>query len=398
MQRRIPHTNIHVPRKQLLLVWLLILCSGNPFLGQFQWLNIIISFFFCIYWAKKAKKYKDFKYLRLYLVGIVIIFILQTITLHWNSIQGIVNFCCKVFWGSSVFLILGSRFRYAYLKIMYILAVISLIFWLLYLTTGTVIPGLPWDKGSTWLVYTYNAGSHGEGISLRNCGFPWEPGAFGCYLLLTFILFINDIQFLWKNYKKKCIIILITLLTTMSTTAYVAIAILGCGYVLLRIKSYWKYVWLAAIVCGCVYIGQNVDFLAEKIISQSEEATDANGKFNSTRLGSLLFDLYYIDKHPFVGNGLHSNTRYADHQTLVRLWQKGKEAQSGNGFSSIIASMGLLFILLYGYILIKKNKNYLSTNDLILIFTGLILLLFGEPLMNYSLLIGFPLINFSSKL
>ena len=184
----------------------------------------------------------------------------------------------------------------------------------------------------------------------------------------------------------------------MSTTAYVAIAILGCGYVLLRIKSYWKYVWLAAIVCGCVYIGQNVDFLAEKIISQSEEATDANGKFNSTRLGSLLFDLYYIDKHPFVGNGLHSNTRYADHQTLVRLWQKGKEAQSGNGFSSIIASMGLLFILLYGYILIKKNKNYLSKNDLILIFTGLILLLFGEPLMNYSLLIGFPLINFSSKL
>ena len=168
----------------------------------------------------------------------------------------------------------------------------------------------------------------------------------------------------------------------MSTTAYIAFVAIVCSYILLKSKSRFKYIWIAILLFASFFVGQKFEFLTEKVDSQLQSGISANGKFNSTRFGSFLFDWYYIEKHPLVGNGLHSQTRYSEHKNLVELWDKGKEAYSGNGFSGIIASMGSLFILLYFVTLFRNNKLVLQINDKIIIVTGVILLLFGEPLLD----------------
>ena len=387
-------TKLDISKKDTCYVWLLILCSGNPFFSQFQWLNVLLAIVFGIYWSKRIKKCPAVKLLLLYLIGIITIFITQTFIFFWNSFPAIINFCSKVFWGGSVFLILGSKFRYVYLKVITILSFFSIIFWGLSLV-HIILPGIEWSKGSTILLYTYLIDPTTGTITIRNCGFPWEPGAFGCYLLLAFVMYINSLPELWKEERQSCIIILLAVLSTMSTTAYIVIAVVGLILVFIKIKkAFVKYTWITILLVSCFYIGKNVEFLSSKIMEQNESAAASNGSFNSTRVGSLLFDLYYIQKHPLVGNGLNSRTRYADHLYLVKLWESGNMAQSGNGFSGIIANMGVLFLLLYGYIFNKRNKNDLDSKDRILIITAVILLLFGEPLLSYPFLLAFPLYKY----
>lgn len=376
-------------------VWTLILCSGSPLFSIFQGLNVILSCYFVLYWTRHYKHYPQLNILILYLVGILAIFCVQTYIFGWNSFPAIVNFCCKVFWGGSIFLILGNRFRQVYFKIITILAVISLIFWVFRLF-NIIFPGITCGRASSIIVYNYITEWEG-GLSYRNCGFPWEPGAFGCYLLFAFILYIDSLPKLWDSKRLSCIFILMAILSTMSTTSYIAIAIIGCILLFLKVrKAVVKYTWITIMLLGCLYIGKNLTFLSDKVSEQTESALEANGEFNSTRLGSLLFDFYYIQKHPLVGNGLNSKTRYADHQYLVKLWESGQEAKSGNGFSSIIANMGILFLILYFYIFNKRNSKYQSATNRVIISLSIMLLLFGEPLLNYPFLLGFPLIKLST--
>ena len=378
-------------------VWALILCSGSPFFSLFQGLNILFSCLFVLYWINNYKYYPQLNTLFLYLLGILGISCIQTYIFCWNSFPAIVNFCCKVFWGGSIYLILGNRFRQVYFKIITILAFLSLIFWVLRLF-NIVFPGITCGRANCIIFYNYITEWQG-GLSYRNCGFPWEPGAFGCYLMFAFILYIDSLPKLWNSKRMSCLFIIMAILSTMSTTAYIAIAVIGCSVLLLKVKrTIVKYTWVTIILLGCFYIGKNLSFLSSKIVEQSESAVKSNGKFNSTRLGSLLFDIYYIQKHPLVGNGLNSRTRYADHQYLVKLWESGREAQSGNGFSSIIANMGLLFLILYFYIFNRRNRKSLSFDTRAIIALSIILLLFGEPLLNYPFLLGFPLVRIPNDL
>ncbi|MCM1141942.1 MAG: hypothetical protein NC453_25510 [Muribaculum sp.] len=135
--------------------------------------------------------------------------------------------------------------------------------------------------------------------------------------------------------------------------------------------------------------------MKEKIENQNEKALASNGRFNSTRIGSLLFDFYYIAKHPIVGNGIHSRTRYADHPFLVKQWKNGKEAYSGNALSGQFAKMGVLFYVIFIIYFIKRHK-YLSKKELTITFIILFLLLMGEPLFEYPFLLAFPFIDYKS--
>ena len=381
-----------ISKKEFLLMFTLMITSGNPLISQFKWLNIILAILCLIYWTRSDANRLKASILYHYIGGVFIIFILQTLTFGWNTIPGIINFGGKLFWGASIYLYLENRFKHVYLRVLTILAGISIVCWLLS-QLNIVLPGIGCRRGSTILLYTY-VREYGSGaISLRNSGFAWEAGAFGCYLVFTFILFIKDLGGLWRSERKSIIIIVFA----MSTTAYIAFVAIVCSYILLKSKSRFKYIWIAILLFASFFVGQKFEFLTEKVDSQLQSGISANGKFNSTRFGSFLFDWYYIEKHPLVGNGLHSQTRYSEHKNLVELWDKGKEAYSGNGFSGIIASMGSLFILLYFVTLFRNNKLVLQINDKIIIVTGVILLLFGEPLLDYPLFLGYPMDKYCSS-
>ena len=112
---------------------------------------------------------------------------------------------------------LAERFKYAYMDIMTILSIFSLIFYFIMLFTGYA-PNIEFLNSNSQLysgIFIFNE-RLGEIIRQRNCGPFWEPGAFAGYIIIVGILFFNELDTLWKSQKKECVILLIALITTFS--------------------------------------------------------------------------------------------------------------------------------------------------------------------------------------
>ena len=150
--------------------------------------------------------------------------------------------------------------------------------------------------------------------------------------------------------------------------------------------------WAVLISASFYLIYSATPFLSDKIAEQSELALSAEGEMNYTRLGQLLFDLHYIEKHPLIGNGMHVKTRYSDHPVFQ---DEDYEVGHGNGFSQFIVSFGLPFVILY-FVLVARNVSYLISNNFrySLFFVFIIILsLQNEPMMTYPFYWGFLFLN-----
>ena len=114
---------------------------------------------------------------------------------------------------------LGIKFRYAYLNVLYVFCIISIVFYLAMALFHILPPNL-FPVGELYRsVFIYNV-REGEILNLRNCGPFWEPGAFAGYICILFILFFDKLPLLWSVHKTKVKWILLTLVTTFSTQGY----------------------------------------------------------------------------------------------------------------------------------------------------------------------------------
>lgn len=367
---------------------LLILASGNSVFKVYgTYFYALVGLFVLLEFVRSRNLRIAYRRLWQYIAIMLGIFIAQYLTFGWNTFPGIVNFVFKILFGSFIIIALDSRFKYYYLRVMYHLAIISLIFFSLQIVFGITFSLIDVGKVGKSILFYF---SHSRAFD-RNCGAFWEPGAFGCYLLIVPLLFINNLPLLYRRYRKECIVLFIALLTTQSTTAYLAFAALIFLYLAFQMRSWMKYVYIVLAIAVSVYVYSGVDFLEEKIKSQNESAISANGQFNSTRIGTFLFDMYYFEKHPIIGNGLHSRTRYADHQYLVKLWFDGELAKGGNAFSDYLAKMGIAFYAAFFYFLYKTNQG-VKRRNLLSFLVVFIMLLFGEPLFSYPIALSLPFV------
>ena len=368
---------------------LLILASGNSVFKVYgTYFYALVGLFVLLEFVRSRNLRIAYRRLWQYIAIMLGIFIAQYLTFGWNTFPGIVNFVFKILFGSFIIIALDFRFKYYYLRVMYHLAIISLIFFSLQIVFGITFSLIDVGKVGKSILFYF---SHSRAFD-RNCGAFWEPGAFGCYLLIVPLLFINNLPLLYRRYRKESIVLFIALLTTQSTTAYLAFAALIFLYLAFQMRSWMKYVYIVLAIAVSVYVYSGVDFLEEKIKSQNESAISANGQFNSTRIGTFLFDMYYFEKHPIIGNGLHSRTRYADHQYLVKLWFDGELAKGGNAFSDYLAKMGIAFYAAFFYFFYKTNQG-VKRRNLLSFLVVFIMLLFGEPLFSYPIALSLPFIK-----
>lgn len=382
-----------IKKTEYLVCLLLLFMSGNPIfrLDFAHYFNVLFAGISIIYLSTHQSQVirhkKDLNNLFFFLGITICIFIAQYFVFKWNTFPGIVNYLCMILWGSITLIIIGPNFKYAYLKNITFISIFSLFFGILHLIDSNPFPMFDYGAGETILFYTRRYTE-----TVRNCGAFWEPGAFGCYILFVPLFFINELNILWKQYKKECIILLIALLSTQSTTAYLSMGSFIILYVILKIKSRIKYIFIPLLVAISIYAFNNLTFLSEKISTQTERALAAEGEFDSSRLGTLLFDLHYINKHPIIGNGLNERTRYEDHLYLIQMWADRDIHMAGNGFSDTLARMGLIYCFFFVFFF-KKNNMQLTVKEHILFFLLFIMLLQGEPLMNYPLALSLPFIK-----
>ena len=108
----------------------------------------------------------------------------------------------------------------AYVKIMHLICVSSIILYAIDMLAPAILGVLPKVSNGLYEMSTiYIAVSPREN---RNYGMFWEPGAFQTYIYLAFL--IEVFHFKAEN-KKRLIILIIALVTTFSTAGYITILI-----------------------------------------------------------------------------------------------------------------------------------------------------------------------------
>ncbi|MGY3213788.1 hypothetical protein [Mucilaginibacter sp. HD30] len=121
------------------------------------------------------------------------------------------------------------------------------------------------DGYTNFVIFTYVKRLH----DYRNSGFAWEPGAFGCFLIvaLMFNLFLNKFKFDPKSY-----LFIIGIITTVSTTDYLALIVLLFMVYRYRVPRINFGIILLLLIGGAIFV--YIPILGDKIMGTYEEDMD----------------------------------------------------------------------------------------------------------------------------
>ncbi|MDP9048896.1 MAG: hypothetical protein M3N14_12225, partial [Bacteroidota bacterium] len=117
-------------------------------------------------------------------------------------------------------------------KVIIHLAIISVPLYILQLISGDLVysigttinlpPHFVNQQYTNFLVFTY-VKQH----AIRNSGFSWEPGAFGFFLNTALLMHFLDNNF---TFDKKAKWVVVAIITTISTTSYIALLVIALMY------------------------------------------------------------------------------------------------------------------------------------------------------------------------
>jgi hypothetical protein len=373
--------------RKILLVWLFIFSTGNPVVTYFFG-NIFTPFFFLItFFISNGKLPPISSKLRLYILLIFIIFFVHGFTLYYISTLAYVNFVSKILFGWYVYTIIGKDFSQILLKVVTQIAKISLICFVLINLLGLsqYFPSVGVFR--TLLFYNTIIGHE-----FQNFGILWEPGAFAGLLVFAILLNINQFITNIRNFRSNYYLLMLTILTTQSTGGYFFL------FVLIFFSTF-KKIGLRELILSIIililsfYAFTSFEFLGEKIIDQKDAAEEQEiGEFSNTRFGSWYFDLHYIIKRPFFGNGFDEMERYSDHREVYRN-NKNEVDGNGNSISNTWAKIGGIFILFYFFTVYLRMRRFFSIRNSSLVILILLLMFQHEDWFNFPLFLSLNFIN-----
>lgn len=350
-----------------LLVFLLICCSGNPLfisVSNTQIYYIILSIFVLL--IVSIKHINFFSHFMKYMSLFFMIYLLQLATLKSASFSSIGFMIIKTFIGCAIFFIVGDRFSVIYIRLMSIICLISIVFYLYTMRFG-LLPGvLTSDHTISLGFYTELLTQDNHGLN-RNSGLFWEPGAFQAYINIAIALMMLKEKFTNSDFL-YLLLFIVTIITTSSTTGFLLLGLNLIYFVSFKIKlsPFLRIIAIISTICICAYFYFNVDFLHEKIYNQTTFAVDQEGRINDIRrLSHILFDNFFL------------GTSY------IEIW-------TGNGFMSNLLHLGIIGAC-YFYIMFYRNIKKYNTNLYSIYFFVLIILsLQGEVLLMYPFYLALP--------
>lgn len=258
-----------------------------------------------------------------------------------------------------------------YVDVMVVIAKISLVLWLF----SMIFPSLashffhifPQADFSTFgynFMYVFNWMDPDLGQEGRNAGCSWEPGRYAVMLSLGIAISVlkNGVSFKDRNF----IWLLLALVTTFSTTGYLAVlVIVFCSYIK---KINIKYVFIALLLLIPVYfLVINVPFLVDKISLQlstlfnlefynemaARTANSSSGEYTYSleRFPSMYFEWKNIINDPMVGYGRtpYYSFFYQHISSNVSL---------PSGLLKVLSNYGIILGIFFYYILYKSSHLF----------------------------------------
>ncbi len=271
----------------------------------------------------------------------------------------------------------GIRMFYLYEQIVTKLSIVAIIAWIF----QVAIPGVfssfmkkvnlvsfpdAKEKISSIIIFTLQTHTQGtnDGYAIlsRNAGFSWEPGRYAVMLILAIYFNLVFKKFEIKN-NKNLIILFLALLTTQSTTGYIALFFLMFFY-LINTNNKFKDLLFIAIVSiaffGFTYlsfmkkkINKVADYDIESIISSSKYREDLDGDvIVPQRFNSIYFSWLNFLSDPILGYGIDRENSYVSKEISPKISPTG-------GVVRLLGQFGLLISFLV-YWQLHKTSCFLS--------------------------------------
>lgn len=196
----------------------------------------------------------------------------------------------------------------------------------------------------------------------RNCGFAWEPGLFACFLVIA--IFNNLLR--TKNKIRNNVwlyILIVALLTTFSTTGYVAFfAIVVSHFVIGRVNLFSLRNIIILVLLGfAAYRVFQLPFMRDKILAKSDTSEymtenqftmgiikDQGELITVDRFEGMALDFMNIMDKPLFGYGISRENSY--------IFKNMSEfILISNGTTTVFSNFGILLAILFHYFYIKNS-------------------------------------------
>jgi len=381
------------------LLFLLLSASANILsLSDISWFAILL--FMVIYAiSKKMLLQKDMKLIGLFMLVYLVYVVLRNLLITNLESQYLISdliFPFKYVLLSFIYVVIMREKTMDYLvKVIVQLTIIGFVFYAIQLVAGDLIYnfseslGLP--KANTipgytnFVIFSFTKGRH----DYRNSGFVWEPGAYGCFMIIA--LFFNLLKDKFKFYKNSMILIA-GIITTFSTTDYFALLILLFLAYRYRVPKF--NLWILVMIPSVVLLILFVPFLGDKIagiytddmdgLKHLKEISQYHLKHNEQIPLNRFASMSYIWDNIGSGLLLGLSNKYDE------ILNKTYNVNISNGIFDFLAKFGVigLFFLVYSYV--KFCAAFLKKNEFI-VYSVLIFLVisFGEPILFLPLVLLF---------
>lgn len=349
-----------------LVILLMILSSGTVYFYM-QNGKITISIFFIVSFIHYIyRKTEVIKFNIKSVVCICTYIIINTLLNYKNNINYEEVVILLIFTVGSYFVISAisfKDFKNVYINIIVVLSVISLILYFM-VSYKLVETNITYIQGKRHMMYLFN--NFGWNVLFgRNSGMFWEPGAFQILLNIALIFMIDD-SLKERVVKKKAIkniIIILTIISTKSTTAYLIMAILFIYYIYkgnyFRGRRKYLYPCIIPIVFIILITIINSSVVADKF--------DNNNMSFNARNNHIRISMDIIKQKPILGFGCGSRDA-----KMIGL-AEGMDANSA-GLLVTVIYFGIPYLIMYYILLIigiKKKKikpNLIITIVLVTLF------------------------------
>jgi hypothetical protein len=331
----------------------------SPFFSLLQKQMVLgfLAFVFFIGWRRGVRlfEYKIFL-LIVFVYGLIFIQNLLYKGMSYSSLY----IPLKIFYlPYLIYRMLGIRFLLYLQQIILIIAFYTFPIWLLQcfvssfdgLLQGLIVKVLPYSWGVVPRSLLFYTAAWGEGVFnqtlgiYRNSGAFHEPGAYGVFLVLAIVI---NIYVTGKLYNKRNFFLMIALLSTLSTTAYIVLFVLLLADIISRnLNPAVKVISVLFFIYSGFQVYQSGDFLQEKVNNQFEDqiaAAEQNlgrKQGNSGRFYAFFTSIQLFTEHPLFGRGIaYSSSEKAS-------GEMHKEGSFTYGITGVLATYGLMFCGLF---------------------------------------------------
>ncbi len=247
--------------------------------------------------------------------------------------------------------------------------------------SGLIVHGQFLDIWSrvNFLFYTFSP----ERLS-QNHGFMWEPTAFAFMLIFALMLRMMKVG---KRFDRKCWILIVALITTLSTTGYVVLIFI-MAYLMYISGKKLRVIGVFLIVPTIIFVA-STDFLLPKIVAEFERGALVEKGYGNSRFSSFIYDMEDVSQHPLLGLSIFEENRYAGYQKHADV----------NGLSDTLARFGLIGFsvmmvnLLWSLRSIPRRKELRGFNALFLVCV--LMLSWSERMMYLPIFFAFQFYHFA---